>query len=86
MDHPVPAELARRFAGSGRVALRVVALASTTIDRYCSLGSTGFDQENSVSSGTAAGVQDLVDTVPVGPQINANSECLNFGQKSARDG
>jgi hypothetical protein len=24
--------------------------------------------------------------VPVGPQINANSECLNFGHKSARDG
>ena len=62
MGRPVPAELAHRNAGFGRVAFRVVAIDSIETDRFHRLGGTGFDQEHLVSSGTAVGIQGLVDT------------------------
>ena len=62
MGRPVPAELAHRNAGFGRVAFRVVAIDSIETDRFHRLGGTGFDQEHLVSTCTLVGIQDLVDT------------------------
>ena len=56
MGRPVPAELAHRNAGFGRVAFRVVAIDSIETDRFHRLGGTGTGQERLVFAGTTVGV------------------------------
>ena len=43
--------------------LRVVALDSTAIDRFYSLGAPGTDQEHFVSAGSVVGIPSLVDSI-----------------------
>ena len=42
LEHPVPAELAHRIAGSGRVALCLGSLDSPANNRFRRIGSTGL--------------------------------------------
>ncbi len=83
--HPVFAELADRIAGSGGVALGLVALHSTALDRHRGGSSSGSDQEHFVSASPVIGIQDLVEEVSVAPKSCVNSEGLYLGHKTHRD-
>ncbi len=61
----VPAELASCIAGTGYVAIRLVALSASAIGRLHSLSGSGAGQEHSVSARPDIGIQGLVASASV---------------------